>query len=223
MKKGVLLIVTLFVSVAVYGQDKQRDSFLVYKPSISEQSDYHILAPILLIYVTVENDKIIGFSLRTDDLNYSSIELTMQDFKTLKNVFEKALEWNTIARQNDVNSFDKKIPFTISSSNVSWYQFVQDRHHTIQNGQILTLEFTFSWSPVYFAQGALSIKSNTINTSTPGSRATYLFSKNNIRQAEIELLLANITEEKIQEAIINGRIKKTEEEARKKRTETLFE
>jgi hypothetical protein len=77
------------------------------------------------------------------------------------------------------------------------------------------------------ARGHLTITSNIINTSVAGSSETYRLSGSaggrKLYRSQIELLLENLTDRKIDEAIVAGRIKKAEDEARKKRTETLFE
>jgi hypothetical protein len=182
------------------------------------------------IYVTVQGDDIIGFSLRDNErlttrngvlITFSSIEITPYDFDIFKNALKKALEWESIASQNDVSEFSKTIPFEISSNNVSWTTYSGFVDHLIKKGETLTLEFTFSWSPER-SRGALYINSNIVNSSVSGSKVSFSFSKEYMYRDEIELLLENITDEKIQEAIKNGRIQQIEEEARKKRTETLF-
>jgi hypothetical protein len=212
------------------------ESFLVYEMTTEERVRINMIEPIS-IYVTVQGDDIIGFSLRDNIagftsrnnvlITFSSIELTADDFNVFRNALEKALEWGLTAHQNDVNGFQKNIPFEITSNNVSWVALTpswNSVNHTIKKGETLTLEFIFSWTPHYIesARSALSINSNTINTSVPDSEDTFHFSKKGMHRSEIELLLGRITDDKIQEAIVNGRIQQEEDEARKKRTETLF-
>jgi hypothetical protein len=227
--KSILTFVLFIISFSVYGQDGQRESFLVC--GLYGYSPFEI-------YVAVENNQITGFSLcdlrtglgrisNNSIITFSSIELTVQDFGILKNALGKALEWDTIASQNDVDRFSKNLPYTISSNNVSW-DISRGSSHTIKNGETLTLEFIFSWNPslTEYERGALSINSNTINTSVSGSKETFQFSRRGssgeIRRSLIEFLLEKLTDEKVQEAIAAGRIKKAEDEARKIRTETLF-
>jgi hypothetical protein len=234
---------TIFVAIAficgfypLCAQDRAvitEDSFLVYGQGVQEQVRLSVIEPIS-IYATVKGDDIIGFSLgggahgsalRNNVLiTFSSIELTLDDFNTFRSALEKALEWDSVARQNDVDRFSKDIPFTISSNNVSWATFDPSINHTIKKGETLTLKFIFSWTPSYIEsrRSALHIDSNTINTSVSGSSVTFRFRKDDMHLAEIELFLESITDEKIKDAIKNGRIQQIEDEARKKRTETLF-
>jgi hypothetical protein len=207
-------------------EDLPIESFLVYAQSVSSNP--------ISIYVTVKGDDIVGFSLRDNIagfalrnnvlITFSSIELTLGDFDIFRNALEKAMEWDSIARHNDVDGFRKNIPFEISSNNVSWTTFSNGVNHTIKRDETLTLQFTFSWTPIFleWERGALNINSNTIHTSVPGSRETFRFSTGDMRISEVELLLVNTSAEKIQEAIARGRIQKKEDEARKERTETLF-
>jgi hypothetical protein len=217
-------------SVESFSEDEV-ESFLVYEQGVVEKVKYSIIEPIS-IYVTVKGDDIIGFSLRDNIAGFTSrnngliyfdsIELSVQEFNTLKSVLEKTLEWDSVARKNDVDEFTKNIPFTIASNNISWIPARNPGKHTIKKGETLTLEFRFSWKPSYaeYARSALDINSNTISAS--GSKETFSFSKKNMHRDEIELLLGNITDEKIQEAIKNGRVQQVEDEARKTRTEVLF-
>jgi hypothetical protein len=200
-------------------EDSPTESFLVYEQSVEEKVRFDIREPIS-IYVSVKGNDIIGFSLRDSGVmgfnSKASIELTPNDFNIFKSALEKALEWDSIACQNDVDEFSKSIPFTISSNNVSWRSRSTFVDCTIKKGEKLTLEFSFYNE---FSSYYLSIKSNSINAS--GSKETFRFSKKDMERAETELLLESITNEKIQEAIKKGRIQKIEDEARKKRTETL--
>jgi hypothetical protein len=213
--------------------EEVKESFLVYEMTVEERVRINMIEPIS-IYITVQGDDIIGFSLRDNIagftsrnnvlITFSSIELTTNDFSVFKQALEKALEWDLTASQNDVNEFRKKLPFEITSNNVSWTTMRDRVNHTMKEGETFTLEFTFSWTPSYIesARGALSINSNTINTSVPGLEDTFRFSKSNMHRSEIELLLDRIADDKIQEAIVNGRIQQIEDKARRKRTETLF-
>jgi hypothetical protein len=130
-----------------------------------------------------------------------------------------------LARQNDVNEFSRNLPYTITSKKVSWNNFSDRKNRTMSNRQTLTLEFSYSWIPSYIekARGNLYIKSNIIGTSvnSTGSAETFRFYKG-MRIAEIELFLANITDEKVLSAIEQGRQRIREQERQRQLQYELF-
>ncbi|MDR0474442.1 MAG: hypothetical protein LBH43_12315 [Treponema sp.] len=81
---------------------------------------------------------------------------------------EKFLEWDSLARSNNVDAFEREIPINLLSNNITMLYYNDPISKTASdrsNRKNVTISFQFKWKPLrpgYFRGGHLDILSNDI-------------------------------------------------------------
>ena len=220
MKIRLLIFYFLIACGSAYSQV---ESYLIYDQKAG--ATRYTSTPNLSLYANIADDKVTSYSIRNMDFSSSfDIVLSVENFSTLREALGKFLEWDSIARQNPIESFTKKIPIVITSIDVIWSEHPDEPievKHKIKSGELI-VEFNFSWRPgnIEVARGQLEMVSNVIQSIVSGG--TFKFLKRGIGRDEAKLLLDNTTDEIIKKGIEQGRLRNQEIDRQKQLQDALF-
>jgi len=213
MKKFLgIIIFTFAVLTAAYSQ---AETILIFRETITYNE------PRLSVLTRIENDDINKYILSNELFNspYFRIELTEINFFNFREAFCKFLEWESLAVENNLDSFKREIPVTVISSNVTW-SWTNVRHFTNKNR--MTINFLFDWNPsrreAYRA--LLNISSNVIRPFRAGPDFT--LQKDFMNHDEVSMFLDNITDENISLVVQENNERKSETERQRALIEELF-
>ena len=182
----------------------------------------------LTFYVSLKNGEIDSYRISsTFDYNITrdyniynfSIEIDQENFINFREALSRFLEWESVAQNNNITEvFIREIPITVTSNNVTWSIRTDTGLHRFSNERPLIIRFNFLWDSV-FTRGQLYIRSNTLNDGTPNY---FLLEKRNMNREEIRFLFEGLSDDKIQEAIEQGRIRDLEREEQRQLIDDLF-
>lgn len=214
MKRTIIFILTLFISANVYGQD---ESILIYEFDKTWGTNQ------FAIYARIsESNLITGFTIADgrESLTPFRIEINPENFENFRNALYKFIEWDDLSVNNGMNSFQKEIPFTVTSRNVLWSALPENIYLMIEKE--MTINFIYKWSHTNaeFARSQLEISSDTVN-SLAGNNS-FIFSRNGINTEEVISMLENLTEENIHDKIQSERSADTEMKRQRMIQDELF-
>jgi len=226
MKKiPVVIILTFFIIGAAFSQT---ETLLIYREEITNNE------PRLSFLMRVKNDAVISYVLSNELFNspYFLIELTEENTCNFREALNRFLEWETMAIENNLDSFTRTIPVNAVSNNVTW-SWISARMHSSKEPMIMN--FQFDWNPARRKEykALLNISSNTVSPvrdetevtriqSFDIDRLSFAFQKNYMNNEAVSRLLENITIEKIDSIIDQYLERKIETERQRSLIEELF-
>jgi hypothetical protein len=213
MKKILSIIILTFIFFGTAAGEAE--TLLIYREEITNNE------PRLSVLTKIENDNVIGYSLSNELFNspYFIIELTKKNFENFREAFNRFLEWETIADENNLDSFTREIPVTVASDNIIW---TCTSIRPVRNMNSMIFTFQFDWNPSRKEEyrALLNICSNIIEPLERGS--SFTLQKNYMNNDEVSMFLDNISDEKIAFIIERQRERKTETERQRLLIDELF-
>jgi len=228
MKKVFIFVVfMLLLSVKTFSQT---ESFLFFQqPSraLSDRPIIYIGQPRLLFYVNLENNVVVSYTIGSDYVrNTFRIVINHASFSNFRDALNRFVEWESIATSNNLtDGFRREIPVTVSSNNVRWYRFgvFSPRFsYKMADNATLLLRFYFNWSPgriMEWERCLFEIRSNSVRLS---NNDNFSFVKTRMPLIEVKHLLYNLSDERIQEGISQGRALIQEREEQRQLQDELF-
>jgi len=214
MKKTLFFILTLFIAANIFGQN---ESILIYEFDKTWGTNQ------FAIYARIsESNLITGFTIADgrESLTPFRIEINLESFENFRNALNKFIEWDELAVNNGMDSFQKEIPFTVASRNVLWSALPGNVYLMKEREMVINFIFRWSHTNAEFARSQMEISSNTVN-SLAGNNS-FMFSRNGINTDEVKLMFENLTDENIQNKIQSERSADTEMKRQRTIQEELF-
>jgi len=170
------------------------------------------------IVANIKNNEIISYSIRFKGLSFTYYYFTISkdDFDNFRSNLEKAIEWDSIARSNNVEGFRRELPFSLST-NIA-YKETRFPEATIKldRKKDYSFQFNFVWRPSYIVSARTALEINARNYPDTFSYRDLL------GISEIRNMYNNTTERNIRNGIDRERRRIQSETERKARETALF-
>jgi len=177
--------------------------------------------PSFLLYVNIIGSDIQYYSIKGVKKSEGTffIKLTSDNFYHFREALEKFIEWENVAKENKVTTFNKQIPISISSNEIEWYAGTFEGEDYKATKDKLLIDFFFNWSN-YDNEGKFEIVSNTIYADN--LKSTFKIIKKDIKRSQAKFFLERTTGEYILIAIEKGRQEELEKKRQSQLKENLF-
>lgn len=209
------IIILLLADAFIYGQSV---SYIIYDFDKTWSTNQFSIRVRLS-----ENYEITGYTICDErhSLNQFWIEISPENFDNFRIALGKFLEWSELSEINNMSAFKKEIPLTITTKNVKWTMSYRDIY-TIDEDNEMIINFNYKWTPsnAEFAKSQFEIKSTPISSIVDSN--TFEFTRTGINLDEARDMFESLTDEKIQETILNKRAVELELERQRLLLEEFF-
>ena len=239
MKKGSILAVILICGFILgcnaksSNKTNQNDDIAILAVNVNENIESHIITSDgaggeLSIWANVVESNIISYFLYGDGLSTDmtrdtdttyDIILSVEEFVKFREVLEKFIEWENLAKENNMDIFIRQIPISVSSKDVKWnrgWRTGNIKKFRMTKKEML-IDFSFFWRG---STGTMDIKSNIIFADD--STETFHLNIKEMTSTSVRWLFESTTDEKTWLAIEEGRQMDLEEKRQEQLQDELF-